>query len=64
MVANVFGYHALQLGLPNIDLLRANRMPFKAYVGAEPPVSTTADWAGVVLAEPEYLPFDSQSVDL
>lgn len=26
-VANVFGYHAMQLGTSNIDALRANRMP-------------------------------------
>jgi hypothetical protein len=35
MVADAFGYHALQVGLPNLDFLRANRMPFKAYVGTE-----------------------------
>ena len=64
MVADVFGYHALQLGQPNLDLLRANRMPFKAYAGAELPLLPAADWAGMVLAEPEFLPFDSQSVDL
>ena len=26
MVANVFGYHAIQIGLPEWDLLAANRM--------------------------------------
>ncbi|MGZ8273215.1 MAG: SAM-dependent methyltransferase, partial [Burkholderiaceae bacterium] len=26
-VADIFGYHALQLGLPQIDTLRENRMP-------------------------------------
>jgi SAM-dependent methyltransferase len=64
MVADVFGYHALQVGLPSFDLLRANRMPFKAYAGAELPAVPAADWAGLVLTEPELLPFDSQSVDL
>ena len=64
MVADVFGYHALQIGLPSFDLLRANRMPFKAYAGAELPAVPAADWAGLVLTEPELLPFDSQSVDL
>ncbi|MFZ4708743.1 MAG: class I SAM-dependent methyltransferase [Zwartia sp.] len=64
MVADAFGYHALQVGLPNLDFLRANRMPFKAYVGTESPDTPAADWAGVVLAQPECLPFDSQSVDL
>ena len=28
-VADMFGYHALQLGLPELDALRANRMPHK-----------------------------------
>jgi hypothetical protein len=27
MVADVFGYHALQLGMPELDALRNNRMP-------------------------------------
>lgn len=64
MVADVFGYHALQVGLPSLDLLRANRMPFKAYAGAELPATAPGDWAGAVLACAEWLPFDSQSVDL
>jgi SAM-dependent methyltransferase len=36
-VADVFGYHALQLGLPELDALRSNRMPHKwlALQGAE-----------------------------
>ncbi|PHY05399.1 MAG: SAM-dependent methyltransferase [Alcaligenaceae bacterium] len=64
LVSDVFGYHALQVGMPSQNLLSANRMPFKAYAGIELPVSPTADWAGLVLAEPECLPFESQSVDL
>jgi hypothetical protein len=28
-VADIFGYHALQLGLPQIDTLRENRMPLR-----------------------------------
>jgi SAM-dependent methyltransferase len=28
-VGNIFGYHALQLGLPELDALEANRMPHK-----------------------------------
>ena len=26
-VADIFGFHALQLGLPEVDTLRTNRMP-------------------------------------
>ena len=29
LVADVFGFHALQLGLPELDALRANRMPHR-----------------------------------
>ena len=29
LVADVFGFHALQLGLPELDGLRCNRMPHK-----------------------------------
>ncbi|WCM91334.1 class I SAM-dependent methyltransferase [Acidovorax sp. NCPPB 2350] len=29
MVADVFGYHALQLGMPGLQGLRANRMPYR-----------------------------------
>ena len=28
-VADLFGFHALQLGLPQLDALRANRMPHR-----------------------------------
>jgi hypothetical protein len=38
-VANVFGYHALQLGLPELDALRANRMPHRWVGHTEPVVS-------------------------
>ena len=42
-VADMFGYHALQLGLPELDALRSNRMPHKwlALLGADqgPPPS-------------------------
>ena len=43
LVADVFGFHALQLGLPELDALRANRMPHRwlavdaAYQGWQPP---------------------------
>ncbi|MBU6491229.1 MAG: methyltransferase domain-containing protein [Burkholderiales bacterium] len=31
-VGDVFGYHALQLGLPELDALRENRMPYRGLV--------------------------------
>ena len=65
-VADVFGYYAWQVGLADMNLLRANRMPFKGYVGTETPTpDSIAGWQSrVVLAQPEALPFESQSVDL
>jgi SAM-dependent methyltransferase len=55
-VTDIFGYNALQLGLPEIDLLRANRMPLRA----------TVDRAGSALlrADSAELPIVSASVDL
>jgi len=64
-VADVFGYHALQAGLPDFDTLRANRMPFRAYVGpTRPHAAPQARWQGVVAAALEDLPLASQSIDL
>lgn len=55
-VADIFGFHAVQVGLPEHDLLRASRIPLRVVAGAE---------AGVqVLACPDELPFDSGSLDL
>ena len=35
MVANIFGYNAVQIGWPQFDFLRANRMPFHFSMGLE-----------------------------
>ncbi len=55
LVADIFGYNAVQLGVPEFDFLRANRMPFRFRAGA-----------GDVLVETDYaaLPFASGSLDL
>jgi SAM-dependent methyltransferase len=42
-VADVFGFNALQLGLPRFDFLRANRMPTRCRVGFEGDVRIRAD---------------------
>lgn len=62
MVANVFGYHAIQIGLPQWDLLQANRIPFRGctHVVAD----TSLGRSGMVVSDPENLPFDTQSIDL
>ena len=72
-VADVFGFHALQLGLPQIDALHANRMPHRwlalsttasdappAYEGA----NGTAPRALALSCDFDALPFASQSLDL
>ena len=41
-VTDCFGYHALQLGLPQLDALRANRMPKRWLAVLEP--SMTSAW--------------------
>ena len=55
-VEDVFGFNALQVGLPEIDFLHANRMPHRLHAGR----AAACD----VRAEPSQLPFASQSVDL
>src|SRR3546814_18264818 len=65
MVADVFGYYAWQAGLAEINLLQANRMPFKGWVGSQMPTpEQAAHWQGCVVARPDALPFESQSIDL
>lgn len=65
LVADVFGFHAWQVGFAELNLLRANRMPFKGCVGTELPApEAAASWQGCVAALPEALPFESQTVDL
>lgn len=65
IVADVFGYYAWQVGLAEFNLLQANRMPFKGWVTTQlPQIEVVGQWQGGVLARPDALPFESQSVDL
>ena len=41
-VADMFGYHALQLGVPQLEGLRDNRMPHR-WLATEAPVSRELD---------------------
>ncbi len=78
-VADAFGFHALQLGLPQLDGLRANRMPHRwvasdvlqvpqplpALPAAADIVTTQLDGPPVHLhSEFDALPFPSGSLDL
>lgn len=76
-VANIFGYHSLQLGMPLLDGLRTNRMPHQwLALGQESGGDTIAFWEAAagdgtvqrrsvdLLAEPVALPFAQASLDL
>lgn len=70
-VVDIFGFHALQLGLPELDALRANRMPHRwlsndllpAEAGSLHTV-TTPNAAVALHCDFDALPFDAQSLDL
>jgi len=78
-VADVFGFHALQLGLPELEALGANRMPHRWLAVESPPLNAearaeaaAAETAGAVPAKTavtlhchfDALPFESSSLDL
>lgn len=56
IVSDVFGFNALQLGLPQGDFLRANRIPLRQRGGDHGPVDVLCDYPA--------LPFASNSTDL
>ena len=55
-VDDVFGFRAVQIGLPEVDFLRQNRIPYRFSLALEPGAALAAD--------PLQLPLASQSVDL
>src|SRR3972149_643625 len=55
-VSDIFGYNALQLGLPEQDFLRSNRMPLRFSAGNRA--------GNAVRACCTELPFDTASLDL
>jgi SAM-dependent methyltransferase len=55
-VADVFGFNAVQLGLPRFDFLRANRMPLRCRLAPDGPVRVRAEF--------EQLPILSSCADL
>jgi SAM-dependent methyltransferase len=55
-VEDVFGFRAVQIGLPEVDFLRQNRIPWRFTLALEPGAGLAAD--------PLQLPLASQSVDL
>jgi len=59
-VADVFGFNALQLGLPELQTLRANRMPHRWLALPEPQPGTAA----ALVTDAAALPFPANSLDL
>ena len=55
-VADVFGFNALQIGLPQFDFLRSNRIPLRQKAGPYGEVDARCDFTA--------LPFAAQSLDL
>jgi SAM-dependent methyltransferase len=55
-VEDVFGFRAVQIGLPEVDFLRQNRIPYRFTLALEPGAGVAADAL--------QLPLASQSVDL
>ena len=60
VVADVFGFHALQLGLPELEALRANRMPHR-WLASE---SALQPRAVALYCDTDALPFPERSLDL
>src|ERR1044071_6712217 len=49
-VADVFGYNALQLGMPELDLLRASRIPLRCRAGVHGEVELRTDFRDLGIA--------------
>lgn len=76
LVADLFGYHALQVGMPGLQGLRANRMPHRWLAvgpdeallmtgrGAQASAQTPVGAAPALMADPVALPFADASLDL
>lgn len=65
-VADIFGFNALQLGLPELDALQANRMPHRwlALPGSPSVWSREAPQRAALVADSGALPFPAASLDL
>ena len=55
-VADVFGYNAMQIGFPQYDFLRTNRIPLRFCAATE--------GSATVLAAADFLPIETNSIDL
>jgi SAM-dependent methyltransferase len=55
-ISDIFGFHALQIGLPSLDFLSGSRITAKHLLDLDEPAHLYAD--------PAYLPFAENSIDL
>ena len=64
-VADIFGYHALQMGLPGLDALRTNRMPHKwLALGEAASAESETGRKPDLVTDFAALPFEENSLDL
>ena len=56
VIDDLFGYNALQIGLPQQDLLTGNRIPFRQTIGQSGAIDVLCDFT--------ELPFAANSIDL
>ncbi|MFZ9374149.1 MAG: class I SAM-dependent methyltransferase [Burkholderiaceae bacterium] len=64
-VSDLFGYHALQLGLPEVDALQTNRMPHQWLAMPDAAAAAALGHEGGVLScDFTALPFPENSLDL
>ena len=59
VVADLFGFHAVQLGFDDLEGLQTNRMPHR-WLGLDQPLSCRVDF----VTDFRALPFTEQSLDL
>lgn len=66
LTADIFGFKAMQIGLPQINALQANRMPHRWLSDTHMPTATPAEGTSPIVVVHDFaeLPFASQSLDL
>eukprot|EP01133_Synstelium_polycarpum_P022195 gene22195-26634_t len=64
LTVDIFGYNAVQIGLPQLDALAASRMPNKWLLDSRLPPPAPQESRTTLVAAFDELPFDSQSLDL
>lgn len=66
LTVDIFGFNALQIGLPQIDALAASRMPHRWLTNSSVPDEKLRDKKRPVVVVHDFaeLPFDAHSIDL